>query len=155
MPAPAPEDGHGPAGGYDLGETEDYYLYLWPMLTKWADLSGDPNPGDQVTYHIQYSSVGNVIAAPVVISDVLPAGLTFVSCNPACSYDPPSRTVSWGIALVPGQSATLDLVVQYSGTPSAVTNVANLIWGGIIWQSAHFSFGAMNRVYLPIVLRNK
>lgn len=154
MPAPAPEDGHGPVGGYDLGETEDYYLFLQPALTKWAELSGDPSPGDQITYHIQYSSAGNVIAAAAAISDVLPVGLNFVSCNPACNYDPPSRTVWWGIALVPGQSNTLDLVAQYTGTPNIVTNVANLMWGGTIWQSAHFSVGPVKRIYLPIAARN-
>ena len=154
MPAPAPQDGRGPLGGYDLGETEDYYLYLYPTLAKWADLSGDPNPGDQVTFHIQYSSVGNVIAANAVISDVLPVGLDFVSCNPPCTYYPATRTALWGTALVPGQSATLDLVVQYTGTPNIVTNVANLIWGDTIWQSAHYSIGPIKRIYLPIVLRN-
>jgi uncharacterized repeat protein (TIGR01451 family) len=156
MPAPAPEDGRGPAGGYDVGETEDYYLTLWPTLSKWADLPGDPNPGDQVTFHIQYSSVGNVIAANATISDVLPVGLNFVSCSLGCSYDPGTRTVSWGVALVPGQPPIiLDLVAQYTGSPSAVTNVANLMWGGSVWRSAHFSIGPMKRVYLPIVMRNR
>jgi uncharacterized repeat protein (TIGR01451 family) len=155
LPAPAPEDGRGPVGGYDLGETEDYYLYLWPTLTKWAELSGDPNPGDQVTFHIQYSSVGNVIAAGAAISDVLPAGLNYVSCNPTCTYDPTTRTAWWGIALVPGQSAILDLVAQYMGTHSIVTNVANLVWGNTIWQSAHSTIGTVRQVYLPIISRNR
>jgi len=154
MPAPAPEDGRGPAGGYDLGETEDYYLYLWPTLSKTAVPPGDPNPGDQVIFQIQYSSLGNVIAVNAAISDVLPAGLNFVSCNPTCSYDPTTRTAWWGIALVPGQSATLDLVAQYTGTPGAVTNVAHLMWGGTIWRSAYSSLG-MQRVYLPVIMRTK
>jgi len=154
MPAPAPEDGRGPVGGYDLGETEDYYLNLTPTLTKWAELTGDPSPGDVITYHIQYNSMGNVIAVGAAISDVLPIGLDYVSCNPPCTYTPATRTVWWGVALVPGQSPILDLVAQYMGTPSAVTNVANLIWGNTIWQSAYFSIGPIRRVYLPIVVRN-
>lgn len=155
MPAPAPEDGRGPVGGYDLGETEDYYLYLWSTLNKTASPPGDPNPGDTITFHIQYSSVGNVAGLGAAISDVLPVGLDFVSCNPGCSYDPPTRTVWWPISLVPGQSATLDLAAQYTGTPSVVTNVANLMWGDTVWQSAHVTVGAVKRVYLPIVQRNR
>ena len=78
-----------------------------------------------------------------------------LSCSASCTYTPNSRTVWWGLALVPSQSTTLDLVVQYIGTPSAVTNIAYLIWGSTIWQTASFRFGPMNRVYLPIVSHNR
>jgi immune inhibitor A len=155
MPAPAPQDGRGPMWGYDLGETEDYYLYLQPSLAKTANLSGDPKPGDLVTYQIQINSVGTVIAPGAAISDVLPAGVEFVSCSGSCTYTPATRTVWWGLALVPNQLTIFDLVVQYTGTHNPVTNVAYLIWAGTIWQTAGFRFGPMNRVYLPIVSHNR
>jgi len=46
-------------------------------------------------------------------------------------------------------------VVQYNGTHNPVTNIAYLMWGSTIWQTASFRFGPMNRVYLPIVSHNR
>ncbi len=141
QPAPSPYDGRGPAQGYDLGETEDYYLWLQPALLKSADLAGDPAPGEQVTYYLNYSAAGNVVAANAVLSDVLPLGVEFVSANPPAPYDPSTRTVFWSIAIAPNQPFTATLTVQVTGSPGdTVTNTAYLLWGGNIWARSSFGF---------------
>ncbi len=140
-PAPAPQDGRGPVLGYEYGETEDYHLDLLPMLDKSANLSGDPLPGDLITYTITYDGMGNIIAAGVVISDVLPPGIEYVSSNPAGTYDPVARTVSWIGGILPGYPSTIDLVVQVTGVPSqTITNTAHLLWADTIWMRDSFSF---------------
>lgn len=141
MQAPAPFDGSGPVMGYDLGETEDYRLFLDPILQKMANLTGDPAPGDQVTYEIHYDASGNVEASGVVISDVLPSGIEYVSSNPPGTYDPATRAVTWTVTLTPFQPQILDLVVDVTGSPSdTITNTAYMLWGNTIWKRSPFEF---------------
>ncbi len=153
MPAPAPYDGRGPLAGYDLGETEDYHLHLFADLSKAATAPAELQPGTLVTYHLTYAALGNILGAGAVISDVLPAGIEYVSSNPAGFYHPPSRTVSWGVALVPGAPSTIDLVATYTGSVGRVTNTAALLWSGVVWRRSSATVENLRRVYLPIVVR--
>ncbi len=140
MPAPAPHDGRGPSVGYDLGETEDYFLVLEPWLEKNLMHPGEPLPGEQVVYQILYNGFGNVSALGTIISDVLPPGLDYFDSFPPGSYDPGSRTVSWTVDVVPNQPQFVDLIVTVSGAPSdTLTNTAHLIWGDAIWKRASAS----------------
>jgi len=141
MPAPAPYDGSGPPVGYDLGETEDYLLSLMPSFSKTSSVSGRPQVGETITYHIQYDGVGNVIAQGIIISDVLPSGVTYVSSNPAGAYNASTRTVTWAGNLSPNNFQTIDLVVQVSGAAgTTVTNTGYLMWADTIWQQATDQF---------------
>jgi immune inhibitor A len=141
MTAPSPQDGRGPPQGYDVGETEDYFLFLEPWLEKTADLPEDPAPGEMVTYEIAYQGFGNVIATDAVISDVLPLGVEYVSSDPPGNYDAGTRTITWSISLEPELLETVDLVVQVTGQPSdTVTNTAYLLWANTIWKRADFGF---------------
>jgi uncharacterized repeat protein (TIGR01451 family) len=156
MPAPAPQDGRGPNQGYDLGETEDYRLDMFPYLVKTASLAGDPATGDLITYSIQYWADGNIIAQNVVISDVLPARLQYESSNPPGSYNSATRSVIWTTNLVPPQPQTIELVVRVTGGPTTtITNTAYLLWGNTIWRRSSFAFQAETfQVYLPLVYRS-
>ena len=140
QPAPAPQDGRGPAQGYDFGETEDYLLLLSPWIEKEAEVT-ETLPGSAVNYHIRYGGQGNVIAGNAVISDVLPQGIEYLSSDPPGTYNPSSRTVTWPANIVPGQSTALTLTVQVTGSPSqTVTNTAYLLWGDAIWVRDSFAF---------------
>ena len=143
LPAPSPYDGRGPAVGYDLGETEDYFLTLAPSLSL-STPATQPAPGEQVTYQVQLGGAGNIEAVGVVISDVLPAGVDYVSSNPAGLYDPATRIITWTTNLVPGQVFAADLTVNVTaGFGELVVNTVYLLWGGGIWErdSASFSVG--------------
>ncbi len=139
--APLPGDGRGPVAGYDLGETEDYYLYLYPTLSKSANLPDDPRPGETVDYRLAFGGTGNVIATDSVLSDVLPLGIEYVGSNPPGTYFPSTRTVTWPAPVVPGTSAGITLSVQVTAAPgSIITNTAYLLWGGNRWAHASFGF---------------
>lgn len=141
MPAAAPGDGRGPFDGYDLGETEDYLLHLFPNLYVTADPPGSVPPGAQIMYHIQNNPVGNVLGVGAVVSDVLPMGIEYVTSIPPGTYDPGSRTVTWNTPIIPGQLDNIDLIVDVTGTPGQViTNTAYLLWGDTLWARAPYVF---------------
>jgi len=141
MPAPVPYDGRGPAMGYDLGETEDYHLFLDPLLHKGATFTTPPAPGDQITFSMHTIGIGNVVALGAVISDVLPSGLEYVSSNPPGSYDPASRTVTWSVDVSPFGPKIIDLVVEVTaGSCETITNTSALLWAGTLWRRAPFIF---------------
>jgi len=153
MPAPAPYDGRGPALGYDLGETEDYYLWLMPSLTKVAQAPAELQPGDLIAYQLTLASSGNVMGAGGVLSDVLPAGVNYQWSTPPSIYNPATRTVRWDVNLTPGTNTVVDVVVLYTGEIGQVTNTAAVLWGGTVWQRASATVSARHRVYLPLVVR--
>ncbi len=53
-------------------------------ITKTVD-NANPRPGDIVTFTLTAKNVGNGTAENVVVSDTLPAGLTFVSADAPCA----------------------------------------------------------------------
>ncbi len=142
MPAAAPYDGRGPTGGYDLGETEDHLLHLFPPLQVTLDPAGPHPPGQQIIYHIGYQPAGNVLGIGAAISDVLPAGIEYVNSVPPGTYDPASRTVSWtNVSLFPGLAGNVDLIARISGTPGQhITNTAYVLWANTRWSSASYTF---------------
>lgn len=143
MPAPSPADGRGPAMGYDVGETEDYRLHLFPDMQKFPDFTAPPAPGEQITFTIQTHGIGNVTAVGVVISDVLPLGLDYVSSSPPGSYDPALRTVTWITDVVPHVTQKIRVVAGVSASSCTVmTNTATLLWAGDVWRRAPLTFGA-------------
>lgn len=94
-------------------------------LTKDVD---DPTPdvGSNVTFTIVVSNGGPSDAIDVNVTDVLPSGLTFVSANPAASYN--SSTGVWTVGnLTNGASATLTIVATASGVQVTNTAVASAI----------------------------
>jgi len=155
MPAPAPQDGRGPPQGYDLGETEDYLLFLHPALLLTTTLPYNPTPGDTVTLTVRYNALGNVQAGRVVISDVLQPGLTYVSSDPPGTYNPATRAITWTTSLVPHQPGTVTLTVRL-GVGCGVGNTAYLLWGGSIWSRSSVSLDIPGAtcMRLPLVLKH-
>jgi uncharacterized repeat protein (TIGR01451 family) len=82
-----------------------------------------PAVGTRVTFTISAADHGPNNAAGVLVSDILPAGLTFVSASPSQgAYDPLSGIWTIG-SLANGASATLQLVATVTVT-STLTNTA-------------------------------
>lgn len=74
-------------------------------ITKTAS---DPalDGGDTIDYTLSIANVGGTAATGVVATDVLPAGVTFVSAS-GCSYASGTRTVTCGVGdLAPGATVT-------------------------------------------------
>ncbi|TAA74825.1 MAG: conserved repeat domain-containing protein, partial [Candidatus Electronema aureum] len=86
-------------------------------------------PGETINYTIRYSNDSTVDVSSVVITDILPAGLTFGSCSDGCAYDSVTRTLTWNRAgLYAGEgpytvsySVTVD--TPYSGPANSVNTV--------------------------------
>jgi len=95
-------------------------------VTKAVDTAA-PRVGDTVTFTLTASNAtGPSAAQDVIVTDVLPAGLTYVagSLPAGATYDGTTRTISWPIgtlAVGATPSITFDAVV---GTPEAIVNTA-------------------------------
>ena len=87
-------------------------------------------PGTQVPYTITVTNTGPVVAPAVVVTDTLPAGLSYVSSVPACTATGQVVTCPLG-DLAAGTSATIDLVTLAQGplpvVGGQVVNVAVVV----------------------------
>jgi uncharacterized repeat protein (TIGR01451 family) len=82
-----------------------------------------PNVGDQITFTVTLSNTGPDAATAVQVTDLLPAGVTFVSANPSQgSYD--NATGVWDVGTVsPGGPQTLSITATVVSA-AAQTNTA-------------------------------
>ncbi len=97
-------------------------------IVKTVD-NNTPNAGTNVTYTLEVTNNGPTNATGVVVTDVLPAGITYVSNTCGASYDGGSTTLTWNIgALNSGASISCDFVATVSlGTGSdTIHNVATI-----------------------------
>jgi len=80
----------------------------------------NPAAGQNVVYSLKVINDGEKNLSGLVISDLLPAGLTYVSCGGADSCALVSGTITWNLAsLGTGMSRTLTLTVT---VPAGATN---------------------------------
>ncbi|MBM3272197.1 DUF11 domain-containing protein, partial [Candidatus Kaiserbacteria bacterium] len=89
-----------------------------------------PNPGEQVTFTLTASNAGPAAATSVAVTDILPAGMTYVSDDGAGAYA--TTTGVWTIgALASGSSTVLHIVVSINtGTEGqTLTNSASITSG--------------------------
>ena len=84
-----------------------------------------PNVGDQITFTVTLSNQGPDAATGVQVTDLLPAGLSFVSANPSQgSYD--NGTGLWDVGTVSsGGSQTLSVTATVV-SPAAQTNTGTI-----------------------------
>ena len=93
-------------------------------LTKTVS-DATPNVGDQITFTVRLSNQGPDAATGVQVSDLLPAGLSFVSATPSQgSYD--NSTGLWNVGTVSsGGSPTLTVTATVV-SPDAQTNTGTI-----------------------------
>lgn len=92
-------------------------------LTKTAS-TDKPNPGDEVTFMISVTNSGEDPATGVEVTDVLPAGLTFVRSQPSGVYDPISGI--WTVGGV-GLATTHSLeIIATADTEVTLNNFAEI-----------------------------
>jgi uncharacterized repeat protein (TIGR01451 family) len=97
------------------------------QLLKGVD-NANPLRGDDVTFTITATNNGPSAATGVVISDVLPAGLLFVSATPSQgTYNNASGVWTVGVLAATGPAATVTLtIVATVDTDSGFTNTVTL-----------------------------
>ncbi len=81
-------------------------------------------PGQTFSYLIHAYNAGDEDCGPTVVTDTLPDGVTFVSCNPAC--DDVGQEVVFSLdELAAGQAVDLTITVTAPDQPtSSITNTA-------------------------------
>jgi uncharacterized repeat protein (TIGR01451 family) len=92
------------------------------VLSK-TNLTNNVRPGTTVTYTLTVRNQGLQAAQGVMVSDELPALVTFAGASDAGSYDAATGTVNWNIGTLGiGQSKTVTVTVRM---PAAVSATAN------------------------------
>ena len=103
-----------------------------PSLTKTVDKASAVPGVDTLTYTIGYANPSNTAITNVVITDPLPAGLTYISSSVAPTSAPANGTngtIVWNLGtLAAGASGTITVNVGTTNgmTASSVTNTATL-----------------------------
>jgi len=103
------------------------------VLVRCSDLSVTKTgtakviPGFPVNYTIAYANAGPDTALDVYVDDMLPAGVTYVSSNPAGVLDPADpQHVRWYLgSLANGASGTITLVGKVNTTVAEGTTLVN------------------------------
>ena len=112
------------------GDYESTVCYV-PGSDLWVDKTVDnafPAETSTVTYTIEVFNAGPADATGVVVEDVLPAGVTFVSASGQGSYD--AATGLWNAgAILRDESAFIDITVSVDldTAGSTITNTATRI----------------------------
>ncbi|MEM1093845.1 MAG: T9SS type A sorting domain-containing protein [Bacteroidota bacterium] len=84
-----------------------------------------PLLGDDVTFTLTVFNNGPTDATGIQVTDQLPAGLDFVSANPALDYD--DNTGLWTVGAVPsGGQAQLQIVAEVTAAGATLTNGAEI-----------------------------
>ena len=97
-------------------------------LTKTVS-DATPNVGDTVTFTITLTNAGPVSAAGVTVTDLLPAGLTFVSATPSQgTYI--SATGVWTVGTVTTATPQTLLIAAQLVSPNVQTNTAAITASG-------------------------
>ncbi len=95
--------------------------------TATTPIDGTLSPGDTFAYTVAVTNNGPSVAADVVVSDELPAALTFVSSSSGCTSGVTCPTIT---SLAPGVSRTFSFTVQldpaYAGDGSDLANGATV-----------------------------
>ena len=97
-----------------------------PVVTvvKTGPLTG--SAGSTLTYALSFQNLGPAAASGASLSDVLPAGVTFVSAANGGTYHAATRTVTWSLGNVAnGASGTRSLVVRINALTATGTLLLN------------------------------
>ena len=82
-----------------------------------------PHNGDEITWTVSVFNHGPDVAVNVVVSDVLPAGLIYVSDDGEGSYD--SKTGAWNVGdLHSGRGLVLNIITKVNASNANITNIA-------------------------------
>ena len=134
-----------------------------PVLNKLAS-KATVAPGETISYTIQFANAGGTVATGARITDVLPAGVTFVSASmngsailPVVSSPPTyaftatgSTTTTLGV-LPKGGSGVLVITGTVVASSGALTNQATLFTN----QTTPISATATSQVLAPLISISK
>ncbi len=116
-------DTNDPTPGNNTGSSSTSTVKRADLSISKAATAGPLGAGDTVTYTLTASNAGPDTATNVVVKDVLPTGVTFVSA-PGCTYAAGTRTVTCTVATL-ANGATVSRTITATVAPDAASTVSN------------------------------
>jgi uncharacterized repeat protein (TIGR01451 family)/MYXO-CTERM domain-containing protein len=110
----------------ELADKGDLQIKVDARIVK-SDAQDPVSPGGTIVYTLTASSQGSGTLTNVVVTDVLPANVVFVSASASCSYNLLTHTVSCAVGSLSGSVA---LTVTVLSTVGNVTNTATITSDG-------------------------
>jgi uncharacterized repeat protein (TIGR01451 family) len=117
-------------------DTENVKTFIASLeVNKTANVTAT-EPFKDVNYTIVVTNTGNIELVPVIVNDILPTGIDYVSAYPQPeSVTPPapqpgvSQVVVWNLTegLDPGESATIFLIGFVNGNDLNTTNIVRVL----------------------------
>lgn len=90
------------------------------------------SPGANCAYDLVVSNVGNSDALTVMLTDMLPTEMNYVSCSDNCTYNAGLGVVTWNLgAITSDDSRTVSILLSVSDNltqDTSLANVANVNW---------------------------
>jgi len=85
--------------------------------------------GTPVTFSLSYANTSTVAATNAVLTDALPAYLTYVSgsSNNAPSYDSTSRTLKWSLGKIPAGGMSVSYIITFKALVDATAPAGALL----------------------------
>ena len=117
--------------GNNTGSVDVIPVGLDLQVNKSVDNNG-PTEGNTVTYTVNVENLSTQVATNVLITDVLPIGVTYVAASatgPGATYNGPTRTLTWTIPTLNGGANTnlsFQATVDGGTAGSTITNNAVL-----------------------------
>ena len=108
-------DGTGAPGDVDPATDEDdsdpALIEVFDLaLTKVLDTAGPYNYGDQLTFTIEVTNQGSVMATDILVTDYVPSGYSYVSGSQAWTANGANYETTIAGPLAPGASTTVTIV---------------------------------------------
>ncbi len=109
---------------HDLSAKDDIQIKVDTKITK-TDAADPVSPGSNIVYTLTASNQKNGTLTGVVITDVLPLNVEYVSSSAGCSYVVLTRTLMCSIGTL-GPMASSAVTVTVQSTTGNVTNTATV-----------------------------
>ncbi|MBE7556637.1 MAG: DUF11 domain-containing protein [Anaerolineales bacterium] len=130
-------------------------------ITKTANPAAgvEVRPNNIINYTLQVRNTGTGTATNVVISDTLPAGVSFVACTPPANCSGGATTTVTTPALGPNQVFTANIQVSVSAVPSGtiLSNSASVLSSQTPLTTSnivtHSVTTATLDVFLPVIIK--
>jgi uncharacterized repeat protein (TIGR01451 family) len=117
-------------------------------------------PNNIINYTLQVRNTGTGTATNVVISDTLPAGVSFVSCTPPANCSGGATTTVMTPALGPNQIFTANIQVSVSAVPSGtiLSNLASVLSSQTPLTTSNIVTHSVTTstldVFLPVIVKS-
>jgi len=110
-------------------------IYAVPHLLVSKSGPHTANPGDNCTYTIMLTNISDAAALNTTLNDILPTGMSFVSCSDGGTYNIPFGMVTWDLGTVAGNSSR-QVSITLRVDPSLIQETSLTDSAAVIWKDS-------------------